>query len=240
MKHELNYRVYNLLISMNELPELDCGSMWFGHNRVALLSFYDKDHGARDGTDVRIWVRKHLDKAGLTDAGSHISLMCFPRVLGYVFNPLSIYFCRNDAGQLKAILYEVKNTFGEQHGYLFQISDSDQRHLTHACAKEFYVSPFIGMQADYAFDIVVPDEDFSLYIRQSTPAGETLQASWRGKHVEWSEKALRRCFWQFPLLPFQIIWGIHWHAIILWLKKAKFHQRPQRVDGSVTTIKRGQ
>ena len=225
-----------MLLSLNQISELDKNSIWFGYNRPALLSFYNKDHGARDGTDPRLWVKKHLTTAGLVDAGSDIRLLCFPRVLGYVFNPLSIYFCHSSHGQLQAILYEVKNTFGEQHGYLFPIENHTERHQKHTCSKSFYVSPFLGMDAKYDFDITLPQDDFSLFIRQTTSLGETLQATWRGQSVPWSNSALRHCFWSFPLLTLKIMWGIHWHAIVLYLKNAKFHHRPVRPINDVSVI----
>jgi hypothetical protein len=157
--------------------------------------------------------------------------------LGYVFNPLTIYFCHNAAANLGAVLYEVKNTFGEQHGYLFPMNDPTLRQHTHQCAKEFYVSPFIGMTADYHFTIMPPDESFNLFIRQTTRDGELLNAVWSGQRIEWSEQNLKRCFWQYPLLTFTIMFGIHWHGLKIWLKGRTFFRRPPLPENTVTVIK---
>ena len=231
--HRLAYRIYAMLLDLDELPHLDTGSVWFGYNRFALLSHYDRDHGARDGSALRGWVAAELAKAGLSAAAHTLRILCFPRVLGYAFNPISVIFGYAADGQLGAILYEVKNTFGEQHGYLFPIL-APAPIQSHECAKVFHVSPFIGMQADYHFRIAPPGSRFSLTIDEATGDGHLLNASWTGLRQGWTPANLRRCFFQYPLLTFKVIGGIHWQALKIWLKGGKYHVRPIKPAQDVT------
>ncbi len=236
--HAFTYRFFALYLDLDEAPTLDQGSRWFGFNRRAIMSFDDKDHGARDGSPLLPWVRSHLANAGLSEAGHSIRVLCFPRILGYVFNPLSVYFCFNDKGQLGALLYEVKNTFGDQHGYLFPIdTTSEEQSHSHACAKEFYVSPFMPMQGSYQFTTAEPDERLRILIRHYIGEDKTLQAAWNGQAEPWTRKNLRDCFWGHPLMTFKIITNIHLEAIKIWVKKrSRFYHRPAPPISEVTYI----
>ena len=164
----------------------------------------------------------------MVQSGFYVS----PVSLGYAFNPLSILFCYDRDDRLRAVLYEVNNTFGEQHGYLFAVSDPSQLVLEQACTKSFYVSPFIGMKAAYNFRLSPPAESFALSIKQSIDSGEVLIASWNGKRETWSDAALKTCFWHYPLLTFKIIGAIHWHGLRIFFKGAKFHRRPPFAQGT--------
>ena len=141
--HRFVYRVFSMLVDLDELPALDRGLRLFAHNRRGVFSFRDRDHGPRDGTQLRPWVEAHLAGAGIDFAGGRIFLHCFPRVLGFGFNPISIFWCYDARGALRAILYEVKNTFGDQHGYLVPITAPREPGATlrHARDKLFHVSP---------------------------------------------------------------------------------------------------
>jgi DUF1365 family protein len=226
LKHRLSYRVFMFYLALKELPKLDRGGFLFGYNRPALFSFYDRDHGERDGSSLSSWVKTKLVQ--------DIRIFCLPRLFGYVFNPLSIIFCHDETGALRAVLYEVKNTFGEQHGYLFPVKDPTAHQLHQHCDKGFYVSPFIDMKAEYHFTLVPPGPHFNLLIRQTVTEGDQLLASWMGKRQAWSARELGRCFWFYPLVTFKIITAIHWHGLRLWLKGARYHRRPPLPGKDVT------
>ncbi len=154
-------------------------------------------------------------------------LLCFPRVLGYVFNPLSIWFCYH-RDIACALLYEVSNTFGDKHGYLIPL---DPRHETpdpirQSCDKKFYVSPFIGMESRYAFRLREPAENLSVSIRQSVPEGELLLATWSGKRRALTRRNLAAAFFRYPLMTLKIIAAIHWQALKLLRKGARFSPGP--------------
>jgi DUF1365 family protein len=225
--HRLAYRVFMLLLDLDELSDLDRGGWWFGYNRRAVFSFHDADHGARDqAVPLRDWVRQRLAEAGIDCAGGSVRILCFPRVLGYAFNPLAVLFCHDRQGGLRAVLYEVSNTFGQQHGYLFAVPDPAPPVLVQQCDKSFYVSPFLGMAARYTFRLSPPAEDFRLTIRHEGQEGDTLLAHWSGQRRDWSRAALQACFLRYPLLGLKIIVGIHWHGLRIFIKGGPFHRRP--------------
>ena len=174
--YEFVYRVFNIVVDIDKLRDDALRRRLFSYNRFNLFSFYDRDHGARDGSALRPWVEKHLGDAGLSHAAAHIRLLCMPRVLGYVFDPISIYYCSDPEGNLAAVLYEVKNTFGDQHGYLFPVERGQTAPQDHVADKIFHVSPLIAMNARYRIRTASPDDRLAVLIRESN-RGEFLVAT---------------------------------------------------------------
>ena len=218
-RHRLRYRVFSLLVDLDELPALDRNVRFFGYNRRALVAFHDRDHGPADGSPLRPWVAAKLEAAGVAWDGGPVRLLCYPRILGYVFNPLSVYYCyrRNDA--LAAILYEVCNTFGERHTYVMPVSGTGQAEIVRQrCDKRFHVSPFIGMDAGYSFHIRPPRDDVSVAIRVADRDGPILAAVFRGQRRPLTSADLARALARHPMLTFKVVAGIHWEALRLWLK----------------------
>ena len=234
--HRFVYRVVSILVDIDELPALDRRLRLFAHNRRGLFSLRDRDHGPRDGSPLRPWVEAACARFGVDMAGGRIFLHCFPRVLGLGFDPLSVYWCYGPGGELRAILYEVKNTFGDQHGYLVPIDTPPEAggFLRHACDKIFHVSPFIGMQARYAFRINEPVEKLSIAINETGPQGGILVATHRGTRRALDDRGLLRAFLAFPFLPLKVLGGIHWEALKLWLKGVQFHSRPEPPSAGVS------
>lgn len=221
-RHSFEYRMYTMLIDLDELELLGQRLRLFSHNRFNLFGLSDRDHGARDGSSLRSWIDGHLAGAGIDLAGGSVRLLAFPRVLGYTFDPLTIWYCFHADGTLRAILHEVKNTFGEQHGYLVPI-DGD---LRHSFDKEFFVSPFMDMEARYDFAMNVPDRNLSVGITMHDDGGEMLRASVRATRLELSDRNLLRLFFTHPLLTLKIITAIHWQGFRLWRKGAPYRRRP--------------
>jgi len=217
-RHRLRYRVFSLLLDLDELPALDRRFAWFAYNRWAPLAFYDRDHGPTTGESLRPWVEARLREAGLDADGGPIRLLCYPRVFGYVFNPLSVFFCYRRDGALTAILYEVCNTFRERHTYILAVSDPSAPVIRQSCAKALYVSPFIDMQTDYSFRIVPPGDAVAIAIRQTDAEGLLLAAAFRGERLTLNDAAIVRCLAAYPLLTLKIIAAIHWEALKLWCK----------------------
>ncbi len=226
-QHRLRYSVFSLLLDLDELPEIDRRSRLFGHNRRAALAFHDRDHGPTTGGPLRPWVEAQLRAAGLALDGGPIRLLCYPRVFGYVFNPLSVYFCYRRDGGLAAILYEVCNTFRERHTYVIPVDNDARPVIRQRCAKSLYVSPFIQMDTDYHFRIVPPGGGINIVIRQEDAEGLLLAASFRGERVPLTDRSLTRCLIRFPLLTLKVMAGIHWEALKLWRKGLPlFSHRP--------------
>ncbi len=226
--HRFDYRVFNLLVDLDELPALPRRLRLFSHNRFNLFSLMDRDHGPRDGSPLRPWIERHLAAAGIDIAGGPVRLLCFPRVLGYVFNPLSIWFCYHPHLGLRAILYEVRNTFGEKHGYLIPVAfgRAADAPIAQSCDKGFYVSPFLPMEGGYRFRLREPGERLSILIRQHDSEGEILLASLAGRRAALDAGSLAKAALAFPLLTLKVIGAIHWQALKLWLKGARLHRRP--------------
>ena len=231
VQHRFRYRVFTLLIDLDELPALARSLRWLSHNRFNLMSVHDRDHGvppaagAPPGEGLRAWAERTLCAAGMTPPGGRIELLCFPRLFGYVFNPLSLWLCRDREGALKAVIYEVHNTFGGRHAYALPIrAGQDEGALTQRCGKEFYVSPFIPMEAQYSFRLRPPGEAFSLLIRQRDAAGEILRAAISGRRRPLTDRELLKAFAAHPLMTVKVVAAIHWHALRLWWKGAPFHR----------------
>ena len=155
-RHRLRYRMFQAVIDLDELPDLAARLNHFAHNHFALFSFHDLDHGDGSGP-LRPYVERVLGEAGLDLGGGPIRLLCMPRILGHVFNPLSIYYCHHPDGRLGAMLYEVNNTFGDRHSYLIPASD-DGGEIRQSADKRLYVSPFMDLDMVYDFRLTLPGE----------------------------------------------------------------------------------
>lgn len=232
VRHRFVYRVFSLLADLDALPALDARLRLFAYNRAGAVSFHDRDHGARDGGPLRPWVDALLRRAGLP-TGGRIRILCFPRVLGYVFNPISVYFCDSPEGALQAVVYEVKNTFGDQHPYLMPVSPADagKATLTHACDKALHVSPFMPMAQHYRFRLAPPADRYALAIfhgdgRLDAPGGPALVATHVARRRPLTDAALARRLAAVPPMTVKVTAGIHWEALRLWSKGARFHRRP--------------
>ncbi|MEQ8603883.1 MAG: DUF1365 domain-containing protein [Marivibrio sp.] len=234
MSHRLEYRVFSLFLDIDRLSTLDGAMKLFGYNRRAVVSFRDSDHGPRDGNPLRPWVERLLTERGIDLAGGPIRLLCFPRLWGYVFNPLSIYYCYGADERLRAVLYEVSNTFGEQHCYLLPV-DGGGDEIAHAADKVFHVSPFNRMGGRYRFRLKPPGERLNILIRQSDPdGGPLLVASHIGERRALDDRTLAGAILRFPLMTLKITAAIHWEALKLWLKGAKYVPKPPPPEREVT------
>ena len=235
-RHRFRYQVFCLLFDLDELPALDHQVGLFGYNRPAPISFFNRDHGPTTDQPLRPWVEAHLRDAGLTTDGGPIRLLCYPRIFGFTFNPLSVFFCYRRCGTLQAVLYEVCNTFKERHTYVIPVGDQSAAVVRQQCGKSLYVSPFIGMEADYYFRIVPPGSDVRIIIRQEDAGGLLLAAAFRGGRRDLTTGNLARMLARFPLMTLKIVAAIHWEALRLWLKGLPvFTHTPaaQTVDSSV-------
>ncbi len=230
--HFFKYKVFSLLIDLSELDILDKKINFFSYNRFNLISFFDKDHGERDGSSLIKWVKKNLRDNQINSENIRIKLLCYPRILGYVFNPLSVFYVYNNDEKLISILYEVKNTFGEQHTYIFKVENNNL--LQHNCVKKFHVSPFIEMDCNYFFRILKPAEKISVIIDQYQSNEKILYASQDGKRTEFTSSELIKSYLKHPLMTFKIISAIHFEAFKLWAKGIKFIKKKFKIKNNIT------
>jgi uncharacterized protein len=225
-RHAFSYRIFSLLLDLDERTRLHQKLKIMSHNRFNLLSFHDRDHGAGDGSDPKAWVLAQLSAAGFApDARWTIRLLCFPRMLGFVFNPLAIYFCSDAAGTLRALLHQVSNTFGERHSYLLPVENSNA--VVQSCGKNFHVSPFMPVDGGYRFSITPPAEKLAVTIQYFGPDGkDRLIARQNGVRAALTIGTLLKAVLMHPLMTLKIVGGIHWEAMKLWRKGAKFYRKP--------------
>lgn len=235
-RHRLAYRVFSLLIDLDELQELDRRLWFFSHNRFNLFSFLDRDHGPGEAGSLRPWVEHHLAAAGITLAGGPIRVLCYPRMWGYVFNPLTVYFCHHREGGLAAILYEVNNTFGGRHTYLIPAAQDRQGRVVQECSKVFYVSPFNAVTGRYRFRVDPPDQHVSVVINHSDAEGPLLHAAFKGRRAPLTDRALLAAFARYPLMTVKVMAGIHWEALRLWRKGLRLVDRPEPPSTPVTIV----
>src|SRR5580658_3748825 len=236
--HRLRYRVFWMLLDLDEIEQLPRRLRLFSHNRFNAVSFFDKDHGDGSGRPLRSQVEEHLKSVGV-ESGGTIKLLCMPRVFGYGFNPLSVYFCYQTDGKLAAILYEVHNTFRQRHWYLIRVNRVAGPVVDQHCNKQFYVSPFMDMDMNYTFRVALPDEKIALAIRAADKDGLLLVAALSGNRQPLTDGALLRLLAIYPLLTLKVIGAIHWHALRLLLKGMRLRARPNPPDVPVTVVNKG-
>ena len=230
--HFFKYKVFSLLIDLSDLNILNRNISFFSYNRFNLISFFDKDHGDRDGKSLIEWVKKNLKANKIEHENIKIKLLCYPRILGYVFNPLSVFYVYDNKEELISILYEVKNTFGEQHTYIFKVENNNL--LQHHCEKKFHVSPFIEMNCNYFFRILKPSEKISVIIDQYQLNEKILYASQDGTRTDFTSSELIKSYLKHPLMTFKIILAIHFEAFKLWTKGIKFIKKKLKIENNIT------
>ena len=232
--HKLGYRIYSLLLDLDELEALDRKLRWFSLDRFNLFSFHRRDRGDGSGRDLRVQVEAAMTAAGLVLDGGPIRLLTMPRVLGWGFNPLSVFFCYSQANQLTAILWEVDNTFGERHGYLIAVEQTADGNIRQTCVKRLYVSPFMDMDLAYDFRVRAPGKKLAIGIDVSDKAGLLFIARHVAERVELTDAALLRLFFTLPLLTLRVVGGIHWEALKIWLKGVALRRRPPAPDVAIS------
>ncbi len=201
-------------------------NLWnFSYNRFNLLSFHDCDHGSSRRGSLRAHIEQVLADARLPIQPANIMIFCMPRVIGYGFNPLTLYFCQDREGRLQAIVYEVHNTFGERHSYVAPVACGEDT-IRQTARKSFYVSPFMDMDLVYSFKLHLTDERIVLAITAADDDGPVIVTSVRADRRELNSQSLLGAWLTHPLLTLKVIAAIHFHAARLWLRGIKLRLRP--------------
>jgi DUF1365 family protein len=207
-------------LDLSELNKLSKSLWLFSHNRFNLFSFYDKDFGDKHSTDLSQYVEQKLVAANISIVPSSILLSCYPRILGFVFNPLSLFYCIDGEGRCFAVVHEVHNTFGERHAYVLPVTDPDSpsEWIEQSADKELFVSPFAHMDMSYQFQLNHPKQKQVIVIRASDSESVVITASYTAQRKTLSAKQLMRQFLKFPFQTIKVVGGIHWEALRLYLK----------------------
>lgn len=232
-RHRFVYKVASTLLDLDEVESGHADSKLFSTNRFNIFSWYSKDHGDRSGSPVAQQIRNLLEQQDLQEYNYRIELLCYPRVLGLVFNPLSVYYCYAKSDELGVILYEVSNTFGGRHTYFIEVQN-EKRVIRQQAKKDFYVSPFMPMDADYQFRMIAPKERVAVCIRQSLDKRSLLHATFTGKREPLNDRNLLNIFFKYPLMTLKVVAGIHWEALFLWCKGVKLQPRVSATNHRIT------
>lgn len=229
VEHKFSYGVFFLRIVVSRFDEL--GNRWLSRDRFNLLSLMTGDYGPRDGSSLLSWAQALLAREGIVAADGEIVLQTFPRILGYVFNPISVWYCFDRTGALRAVLCEVSNTFGERHNYL--VAHDDQRPIEAGdwltARKVFHVSPFCDVRGHYRFRFEQTGERAFAqidYYDGAEDADKLLITTIHGEPQALTAAGALGAFFRYPLMTFGVVARIHWHALKLWLKRVKFYSKP--------------
>ncbi|MCH9806750.1 MAG: DUF1365 family protein [Alphaproteobacteria bacterium] len=250
-RHSLRNRVYWLLLDLTELEALNSRLRWFSYNQTNLASFFNRDHG--DGSDVPLHeqVRGQLTTAGLEARSLTIQLLCMPRVVGYDFNPLSVYFCSTQQGDMVAVIYQVTSTFGGRHSYVIPIplpalsgkpptiqqpQGSASQIVHQECAKEFYVSPFMDLDMSYRFRTAAPSDTVSVSVQARKSDAAVINTALHGKRQDLSDRNLLRLAATHPVLPMKVMAAIHWNALKLWWRGFEINPSKPSTATTVTIV----
>lgn len=230
------YGIYYLVLPLSKLTK-DIENKYFKFNRFGLLSFYNRDHGYRNNDNPEKWARDILNENGITKADGEVILITMPRVLGYVFNPVSFWYCFDKEKILRAVICEVNNTFGETHSYICALED--QREITQndilTGKKVFHVSPFLEREGSYKFRFALQQDKMGSWINfYDAKNRKKLLTSLNGNFTDLSKTAVLKAFWGYPLVTLKAIGLIHWQAVKLFLKKAEYVPKPVQLKDKIT------
>lgn len=227
VSHRLNYRIAYVLIDLDALNEGRSPTRLFGFNAPGLLSVLARDHANGETDDLAQWIRVYLRENGVREAAATIELLTLPRILGFVFNPVSFYFVRDAAGALHHVLCEVNNTFGGRHFYLLRVA-LDAHPVRQGQSKEFYVSPFLELSGQYFFNISPPGDKLSIGVEYHRADGEReLRAHISGTKAPLDTPTCLKILFGLPFMTLGVVFAIHWEAFLLWVKGAAFHSNPK-------------
>ncbi len=238
VRHQLSYRVFSMLLPLEDIDEVCGRTRFLSHNRFNLVSFHDRDHGLRDGSSVAEFVTQTMRAGGVDTDACDLLVLCYPRILGYCFNPLTTYYAVTKAGEITAMLYEVSNTSGEHTHYLVTGGTTRNGTLEQGCAKAFHVSPFNEADGEYGFRVTTPGESICVGVSLRREGKAILNAYFSGSRTRLTSGTLLSAVARQPLMTWKVIAGIHFEALRLWMKGLKLRRKPRFAGLKVHTTER--
>ena len=238
--HRFVYRVFCIRLRVDQMTKLpDFNSWLFGFDKKRIVSFQSRDHGARDGSDLVVWLSKTLNESGITFETGPIWLQCFPRVLGYVFNPVSFWYVHDKQGTLRVLVAEVNNTFGQRHQYVLTAAKLGviQQDSALECRKVFHVSPFCEVEGTYRFTLSRRGTQERMAIDYYDAIDHPvalLKTAIVVQAMPFTTRALLASVLAMPMMTLGVMWRIHLQAFKLWRKGAQYHPVPPLPNQEVT------
>ena len=239
-RHALSYRVFSLLLDLDELQLIDRRCKLLAVNRPGVISWWERDHGLGNPEGLYRDIQDIISQSGCGAEARHITMLCFPRVFGYVFNPITVYFCRNAAGILQTMVYEVNNTFGDRRFYVVRAGEPVAGIHYHTTEKTLYVSPFNNVEGDYAFRVAASTAHLAVGVSLKVTHKPVLNAYHAAKLEPLSDHTLAAALGTMPLMTFKVIAGIHFEAMRLWLKGLRIKPRPRSKAADFTAHQKHQ
>ncbi|MEM7426044.1 MAG: DUF1365 domain-containing protein [Pseudomonadota bacterium] len=231
--HELRYKVFSLLLDLDELTAADASLRLFSVNRSNLVSFRERDHGEGSAAGLKADILQRAARQGAEV--SQVLMLCYPRVFGYAFNPLTVYYCYGTCGRMTAIVYQVNNTFGGRQFYTLSVT-ADDRAVAQACDKKMYVSPFNAVEGGYEFHVSPPGETLAVGVNLRVDGRPVLKAYHTASTEPLTDASLARALAAMPLMTFKVIAAIHFEALKLWLKGLRMRPRPRARTARTATL----
>lgn len=231
VRHKLRYSVFSVLFDCSTLDALDRRLRFFSRNRFNLFSLYDRDQG--DGAQLEDYLAAIASRAGYGETVKRFLMLCYPRILGYAFNPLTVYYGVDAEDRIRLMVYEVNNTFGERQTYVLPVTEKDEGPITQSCAKRLYVSPFNGPKGTYSFHLTPPLEALTVGVALRDDDGPVLRAHFHGEREELTDAALLRAVAKTGWMTVKVMVGIHYEALKLWLKGMRIQPRPAAPERSI-------
>jgi len=232
--HKLRYSVFAVLFDCNKLEDLDRRLRLLSYNRFNLFSLCDRDHG--DGTKLEDYLKRVATSAGKAGEVSRFVMLCYPRILGYVFNPLTVYFGLDAYDRVRLVIYEVNNTFGERMSYVLPAEPDENGMIAQSCRKRLRVSPFNDDTGTYSFHASSPDEDLTVGVALRDETGPLLNAYFHGQRTELTDAGLLKALTRTGWMTVKVMAGIHYEAGKLWLKGLRLRPRPAKPETDISYI----
>ncbi len=231
--HRLGYRVFSMLVDVKRLPETGRRLRLFSHNRFNLFSIHDRDHG--DGRNLNAHLKGVARQALGQQRVERFMMLCYPRILGYVFNPLTVYYGQDASGRTIVTIYEVSNTFGERHTYALRVDAGADGTIRQECEKVFHVSPFNRVSGSYSFRTRLPEATANVGILLNDGDGPLIAAHFSGTHRPLGDGTLARMFFTHGPMTLKVWVAIRYEALKLWAKRLPIHRKPPAPRSMVTT-----
>ncbi|MGI9356889.1 MAG: DUF1365 domain-containing protein [Rhizobiaceae bacterium] len=230
VEHRLRYRVFSLLLDVDELEDTAADLRLFGLDRFNLFGLNQRQHGYRDGRSIAEFAWDQMRKLNLENEVSSIEMLFYPRILGFAFNQLTVYMCRAADKTLRAVIYEVRNTFGGNLTYVMPAGADRNGSFTHNTTKQFYVSPFNKVEGNYLFHVRIVPTELTVGVALIDGGKPVLRTHFRGQRKPLTDGVLLDAFLRHPMMTLKVVAGIHWEAIKLWRKGLNVQDGPVHPD----------
>lgn len=227
-EHKLRYRVFSLMLDVDQIEAIAGNLSLLSLERFNIFSLRRSDHGYRDERSIAEFAWDQVKYSGFAGRVQRIDMLVYPRLFGFAFNPLTVYFCRNSSGGVELMIYEVRNTFGENLTYVVPAGTVKSGTYTHAIEKQFYVSPFNDVDGDYRFHVREVSDETTVGVALQAGGEPLLRTHFRGRHRPLTDGVLLGALFRYPLMTLKVVAGIHWEAARLWLKGLTMKERPQK------------